>query len=161
MVFGLCACSTDNDDDLNRYQKDFIEKSNTAQEASAFGTSYPSCFTSLTGRVYVDVSNGFGNPTVVFVPIISGSVSFTARFWVRVEVQGLSDCDNFSSNSGTVLTFGPTEPVQNVVSSPPSVWVSPGSMPLCYKWRFVFEGISSNGSKICTAYSKWSESPLF
>ena len=160
MMLGLWSCSADNENDLEKYQTNVTEKSNTDQVA-AVSASFPSCFTNLTGHVHVDVSNGFGNPIVVFTPIISGSMSSTARFLVRVEVEELSDCDTMSSGTGNVLSFGSSSPVQNVVASPPSVWVAPANMPRCYRWRFVFESISSRGSQICSSYSKWSESPLF
>lgn len=156
---GMWSCSTDNEDFV-QYGYAASQKNNDSQEFTALST--PSCFTDLAGSVHVDVSNGLGNPIVVFTPIITGTVSSTAKFKVRVEVQPLSDCDDMNSNAGTLLSFGPTVTVQNVIASPSSVSVMPGNMPLCYKWRFVFEGYSiQQRLPVCRSESIWYESPLF
>jgi hypothetical protein len=156
---GLASCTTENEEDFVQYGTVTSQKNNESQ-APMRAPSLPSCFTSLTGSVHVDVSNGLGNPIVVFTPTITGTVPYTAKFNVRVEVQPLSDCDDMNSNTGSLLTFGPTGTVQNIIFSPPSVSVLPGNMPICYKWRFVFEGVSSLKTT-CYSASVWYESPLF
>lgn len=159
IAMGLWACSTDNEEDFVQYGYNANEKTNAQENLAALTVS---CFTSLTANVHVDVSGGIGNPVVVFTPVVSGTVSATAKFRVRVEVQPLSDCDDMNSDTGTLLTFGPAGLVQNVVASPPVVSVLPANMPLCYKWRFVFEGISSaQRNPTCSSASIWYESPLF
>lgn len=158
MAAGLGACSSDNDVDFA--ENDTVQKQNTEYESSVL--SVPSCFSALTGKVRVDVSNGIGNPVIVFTPVVPFGVSPTAKFKVRLEVQPLADCDDMNSNTGTLLTFGPAGTVQNVLLFPPSVSVMPASVPLCYKWRFVFEGIESvKRDPICYSASIWYESPLF
>jgi len=159
MTVGLFACSTDNEEDMVQYGDDILQKTNAESLATL---TTPSCFTSLTGSVHVDVSNGIGNPVVVFTPTVTGTVSATATFKVRVEIQPLSDCDDMNSITGTLLSFGPLGTVQNVVASPPDVSILPSSLPLCYKWRFVFEGITSpRRPAVCYSESVWYESPLF
>jgi len=159
LTMGLGACSTDNEDEFLQEGYSAAEIVNTE---SVPASVLPSCFTSLTARVRVDVSNGIGNPVVVFIPVIAGTISEASAFKVRVEVQPLADCDDFESNSGTPFRFGPTGTVQNVVASPPSISVMPANMPLCYKWRFIFEGVSGKQSNpACYSTSIWYESPLF
>jgi hypothetical protein len=160
MTVGLLACSADNEGDSVQYGNGVLQKTNAEGQTEALTTT--SCFTSLTGNVHLDVSNGIGNPTVVFTPVITGTVSPTARFIVRVEVQPLSNCDDMNSNTGTLLSFGPVDAVKNVGVYPPVISVLPSSLPLCYKWRFVFE--SSPGTikaSYCYSTSSWYESPLF
>lgn len=159
MGVGLGSCTIENEEDFVQVGADASQKNNESQEQMR-APSLPSCFTGLTGHVHVDVSNGLGDPIVVFTPIITDNVSLTAKFKVRVEVQPLSDCDDMNSNTGSLLSFGPTGTVQNIVMSPPAVSVLPANMPLCYKWRFVFEGVSSLKTTCYTA-SPWYESPLF
>jgi len=162
LMLGALACSVEEETVQTAQQADvFYAKANTDNEQAFAAATLPNCFTKFSADVYVDVSGGFGNPVVVFVPVITGNVAINAKFWVRVEVQPLSDCDDLNSNTGALLTFGPSVPVQNVNSSPPSVSVAPGSMPLCYKWRFVFEGVGSGGKITCTNASRWQELPLF
>ena len=158
MAAGLGACSSDNDVDFGQYDAD--QKSNEAYSLAA--VSAPSCFSTLTGKVRVDVSNGIGNPVIVFTPVVPFGVSPAAKFRIRLEVQPLADCDDMESNTGNLLSFGPTGTVQNVLLFSPSVSVMPASVPLCYKWRFVFEGIESvKRDPVCYSASGWYESPLF
>jgi hypothetical protein len=156
---GLGSCTTENEEDFVQSGTVTSQKNNDG-EAPMRAPSLPSCFTGLTGSVHVDVSNGLGNPIVVFTPTITDNVPLTAKFKVRVEVQPLSDCDDMNSNTGSLLSFGPTGTVQNVIMSPPAISVLPVNMPICYKWRFVFEGVSSLKTTCFTA-SPWYESPLF
>ncbi|PZR14743.1 MAG: hypothetical protein DI539_18640 [Flavobacterium psychrophilum] len=160
IAVGVWSCSTDNDEVLMHYESDVSERANeeSAQALSATTT----CFTDLSASVSVDVSNGIGNPTVVFTPAITGPVRISASYRVRVEVQPLSDCDDMNSNTGTLLAFGPSGSVQNVLASPPAISVLPANMPSCYKWRFVFESPAGTPkSQYCLSASIWYESPLF
>lgn len=156
IMLGLLACATDNEEDFGQYEYYIAEKSDGFEILST------TCFTNLTAQTYVDVSGGFGNPVVVFTPTVTGTVSETAKFRVKIEVQPLSDCDNIDSDTGTLLNFGLTSLVQNVVVAPPVISVQPENLPFCYKWRFVFEGISDiKRNPICYSASDWYESPLF
>jgi hypothetical protein len=157
-MLGMLSCSVDNEENV-QYNASATEKAITEQEAELTTFGMQSCFTSLTADV--SVNGGLSNPTLVFTPAVTASIAFNAKFWVRVEIQPLSDCDNLNSNSGSILSFGPATTVQNVVSSPPSISVQPGSLPLCYKWRFVFEGVNSGGTITCNSSTKWKAAPIF
>lgn len=160
VVMGLWSCSADNEEDFALYGNNVAEKANIEGEAASMAAT--TCLTDLTAKVQVDVSNGMGNPVVVFTPVITDNVSARAKFRVRVEVQPLANCDNMGSDTGSLLTFGPLGAVQNVVSSPPAISVSPANMPLCYKWRYVFESPSGVAiSSYCYSATVWYESPLF
>lgn len=157
IILGLLACTTDNEEDFGQYEYYIAEKS----DAPGFEILSTTCFTNLTGQTHVDVSGGFGNPIVVFTPTVTGTVPATAKFRVKVEVQPLSDCDNINSDTSTLLNFGHVI-AQNIVAAPPVISVQPENLPLCYKWRFVFEGISDiKRNPICYSASDWYESPLF
>jgi len=152
---GLGSCTAENDESFVQYGN--LQKNINQQTA----VLPPSCFTGVAGKVHVDVSNGIGNPIVVFTPVITGTVSPTASYRVKLQVQPLADCDDMNSNTGNLLTFG-TSIVQNVNAVPPAIQVLPANMPLCYKWRFVFEGIVNyQRNPICYSESVWYESPLF
>lgn len=120
----------------------------------------PSCI-NLGGSVSADVSNGLGNPVLNFTTIVNGTVVATKKFKVRLEVQALSDCDDMTSSTGSVVVFGPAGTVQNVQANPPSFSVMPSQLPLCYKWRIVFDDATdgARGSG-CYSYTAWYESPL-
>jgi hypothetical protein len=159
MVIGCWGCSSDNEVDFVQYGDGVSQTSNVENETMALSTT--SCFTSVTGQVHVDVSNGIGNPIVVFTSAVTGTVNVKTKFRVRVEVQPLGDCDDINSDTGTLLVFS-LGTIQNVVSSPPSISVLPVNMPLCYKWRFVFESPEGTSmSSYCYSESTWYESPLF
>lgn len=157
----LFSCSTD--DSAVNWQNDGVALSVYSSEREALTTSAETtaCFT-FTASASVDVSNGFGNPIVVFKAILPGSVSSTAKFKIKVEVQPLSNCNDMNSDTGVVQTFAGTSSVQNVVASPPTISVLPSQLPICYKWRFVMEGISdAKKYAICYSATEWYESPLF
>ena len=158
IMIGTWACSTDNEEDFGVSDSNSIIKQNAVEQFSTLPPT--SCFTGLTGQVRVDVSNGLNNPVVIFTPQVTGNVSATAIFNVRVEVQALSNCDDMGSTVGGLLVFGPAGTVNNVVASPPSISVVPSNLPSCYKWRFVFEG-NLRRNPICYTASQWYESPLF
>ena len=158
-MLGALSCSTD--EVAVQYDRSGMEKTNSQSEYVTMGVGLPICFSSLNAEVSVDVSGGFNNPVVVFTPIVNAAIPLTSRFWIRLEVQSLSDCDLISTGTGNVLTFGPSTPVQYVTSSPPSVSVLPANLPSCYKWRFVIEGVNSKGVITCSSFSRWQESPIF
>lgn len=159
VAIAVGSCSADMEGNDVQYDNSATQKTDVS-ESTVLATR--SCFINLSAQVSVNLSNGLGNPVVVFTPVISGSVPATTTYRVRVEVQPLSDCDDMNSNKGSLLTFGPSGTVQNVIAVPPSISVLPGSMPLCYKWRFVFEGISASQKlPFCNSASIWYESPLF
>jgi hypothetical protein len=158
VVMGLWSCSTDNEEDFVQYGYNVSQKANE-NEAAALSTT--SCFTSVTGQVHVDVSNGIGNPVVVFTSVVTGNVNVRSKYRVRLEVQPLTDCDDMNSDVGTLLIFS-LGTIQNVVVLHPSISVLPANMPLCYKWRFVFESIAGTPiNSYCYSSSEWYESPLF
>lgn len=155
LVSGLWACSTDEDD---LAQSDNTILLSTSGEVTSLTTS---CFNDLTGSVRVDVSGGFTNPIVIFTPVVSGTVSSKLRFRARLEVQPLANCDDMNSNSGPILNF-PYSYIITGAQSSPSISVRSADLPICYKWRFVFEGISSSTiGPSCSSASVWYESPLF
>ena len=159
VTLAVVSCSSDMEEDNVQYSG-FSNEKTAVSESAAIATR--SCFIDLSAQVSVDLSNGLGNPVVVFTPVISGSVPATTTYRVRVEVQPLSDCDDMNSNTGSLLSFGPSGTVQNVIAAPPAISVLPGNMPLCYKWRFVFEGVNnSQKTPFCYSASIWYESPLF
>lgn len=134
----------------------------TSYKCKDFGIeSLLSCF-KLTASVSLDVSNGLGNPTVVFTSSVNAAVTPTRKFKVKVEVQQLTDCDYMDSEIGSKVIWGPAASVTNVNALPPTVSVLGSKLPACYKWRFVFEGVSETGRElICVSYSPWYERPLY
>jgi len=152
-------CSAD-DNQVNPEQN--TENSSVSEDKyKVFATSLPSCF-NLSATVAVDVSNGLGNPVVVFTSSVNATVSASRKFKVKVEVQQLSDCDDMNSDLGAKVIWGPASSLTNVNASPPTVSVAGSKLPSCYKWRFVFEGVSETGRElICISNSPWYESPLF
>lgn len=155
MGIGLGGCTAEN-------EEDFVQYGNCSKDINQqLSESLPSCFTDLTADVHLDVSNGIGNPTVVFTPVISDAVAATARFRIKVEVQPLADCDDVNSDMGSLLSFG-VFTAQNVNAVVPTVSILPANLPLCYKWRFVFEGLTiSKREPNCYSKTIWYESPLF
>lgn len=159
VLIGFWGCSSDSEEDFVQYGDGVSQASNEENETMVLSTT--SCFTNVTGQVYVDVSNGIGNPIVVFTSTVTGNVNVRSRFRVRLEVQSLSDCDDMNSETGSLLIFS-LGTIQNVVASPPTISILPANMPLCYKWRFVFESPAGTPiSSYCYSASDWYESPLF
>jgi len=156
----LFSCSTD-DTAINMQNDATSSIVYSADREVATLAVLSSCF-DLTATVSVDVSNGLGNPYVVFTSSVNATVTATRKFKVKVEVQELSDCDNMNSDIGSKVIWGPASSLTNVNASPPVVTVQGSKLPLCYKWRFVFEGVSETGRElICVSYSPWYESPLY
>lgn len=159
----LFSCSVDDSTESlqNEVGTSSITDFNTVETILSAQSTLPSCF-DLTASVSVNVSGGLGNPVVQFTSSVNATVSPTRKFKVKVEVQQLSDCDDMNSEIGGRVIWGPGSSVTNVNAVPPVVSVAGSKLPLCYKWRFVFEGVSETGRElICVSYTPWYESPLF
>ena len=163
MLMFLYACSTDSVD----FEQDQTESALTTmsvidEEITNKATLFKPCYKGFSSHVYVDVSNGFGNPIVVFEAVVPSGVPSTVNFRVRAEIQPLSDCDDMDSLDGTSVLFGSTGFISDLASNPPSIEVLPSQLPSCYKWRMVYEGYTTSFKRpSCISYTSWREAPLF
>lgn len=161
-AFLLTACSVDNEEMYTSQESIVMNVSDTVESERPL---YPSCFTNTTGNVIIDVSNGFGNPIVVFSANVNGQFGTAKKaFTVRLEVQELSDCEDFYSDSGDVINYTLPVLVRNPAVTPPTISLNPNQLPYgCYKWRIVLESgiIGSEFNAFCQSASPWYEAPLF
>lgn len=155
-LFVFCNCSTDDsiNNPIDEVPMSVLLRDEGFKEKA---TAAVSCFTSFTASASVDVSGGLGNPVLVFNPQVTGYISSTEKYMAKLEVQPLLDCDDMSSNTGNVLFFGPPSSMQKANSTPPKIRVQPSSLPQCYKWRYVAEGINSG----CISVTAWYETPVY
>jgi len=119
------------------------------------------CFKGLAAHINLDVSAGLNNPVINFISDApAGTINPNWSFLVKLEIQQLSDCEDFSSNTGAVITISNNTVYTNVVATHPAVSVLPSQLPSCYKWRITLE---RNGkfTPVCKSYSSWYDAPLF
>lgn len=161
VMFLVFGCSSDSES-LNLEEDASVVMSMSDGEDFEEKTLVKPCFPGLSATVSVDVSNGLGNPIVVFQSVVTSTIPSTSTFRVRVEVQPLSDCDDMNSISGASVLLGSTALHSNITINDPSVPVQPSVLPLCYKWRMVFEGMALGDKRpACTSVTPWYEAPLF
>lgn len=158
------ACSTDSSDiDADNSTAVLMNVEQPSQDADK--SYFASCFDSATGFVEVDRSNGFTNPIVDFsVHVTGGFGSAKKMYTVTLQFQPLADCEDFYSDSGSVISYTMTTQVQNPQSNPPVMAINPSQLPQgCYKWRFVVESgvIGSTLVPYCQSVTPWYEAPLF
>jgi len=166
MLMFFYACSTDSVDFEQDQQDSALTTMSVNEETRASipdkSTLYKPCYKGFSSHVYVDVSNGFGNPVVVFQAVVPASLPSNVYFRVRAEVQPLSDCDDMDSLDGASVLFGSTALILDLASNPPGIEVLPSQLPSCYKWRLVYEGYTTSFKKpTCISYTSWQEAPLF
>lgn len=161
----LAACSADDGmlttADTNAVIDNTVETTDDSEDKPA----YPICFYETDANVIIDVSNGLGNPRVVFSAIINGQWgSLKKGFTAKLEVTTLGDCEDFYSDSESVITI-PFEGVyQNPQVNVPTLSLHPNQLPYgCYKWRIVLESgvINATFQPYCQSASPWYEAPLF
>lgn len=161
----FAACSVDDSADLLTQEK---AADTTYGEKGSLGNTKPgggdqpiiSCFGPLTGYTTINVSGGLNNPVINFVGRTPSTVSASADYNVTVEVQALADCEDFDVTSGLPLLFRGASSFSNVAATPPSISVLPNQLPVCYKWRIIFERANSLGTP-CKSVSVWYDAPLF
>ncbi|AWH85176.1 hypothetical protein HYN59_08585 [Flavobacterium album] len=159
LVF-FAACSTD-DNNLNLTQENELTN---AQYRAAVAETDPSCLTSVSASVSIDVSRGIDHPYAVFTGNMVGASS-KGTYRARVEVEMLSDCEDITSGNGQVTIFAMSGTVQNPLFGTANITVAGNLLPAnpCYRWRFVVDG-SIAGSKSkngCSVASPWYDAPLF
>jgi hypothetical protein len=155
------ACSVDNENELEETDGNMRLAAFSTEAATTNNISVTTCFRGITAGVQADVSNGLGNPVLVFTPAVTGSVTAGNKYTVRVEIQPLSDCDNMSSDTGSLIVYSYGTPVQNISTAPPGIMVQPSQIPACYKWRMVVDGVPDKKQTACTSITQWYEAPLF
>jgi hypothetical protein len=163
------ACSVDDSADLLN-QENATDVTYSAKEAAATaagGSTKPGggdpiipCFSGLTGYTTINVDGGLNNPVINFVGNAPSTVSSTASYNVWVEVQGLADCEDFNVTSGLPIFFYGSAPFTNVYAVRPVIAVQPNQVPVCYKWRIIFERAYSLTTP-CKSISPWYDAPLF
>jgi len=167
MLF-FASCSVDDSADIVNQQNtteattfsvnDSIE---SRLGAIAQATTVSDCFKGLAGHINLDVSAGLNNPVINFISDApAGTINPNWSFLVKVEIQQLSDCEDFSSNTGSVTIISNNTVYTNVVATHPAVSVLPAQLPACYKWRITLER-TGKFAPVCKSYSSWYDAPLF
>jgi len=168
MLF-FASCSVDDSADIVNQQNsteatvlsvnDSIEEARLGATAQAGSVS--DCFKGLTSHINLDVSAGLNNPVINFISDApAGTINPNWSFLVKVEIQQLSDCEDFNSNTGSVITISNSTVYTNVVATHPAVSVLPAQLPACYKWRITLER-TGKFAPVCKSYSSWYDAPLF
>jgi|GEM_PF-1401464 len=168
MLF-FASCSVDDSADIVNQQNsteatvrsvnDSIEEARLGATAQAGSVS--DCFKGLTSHINLDVSAGLNNPVINFISDApAGAINPNWSFLVKLEIQQLSDCEDFSSNTGSVITISNSTVYTNVVATHPAVSVLPAQLPACYKWRITLER-TGKFAPVCKSYSSWYDAPLF
>lgn len=149
------ACSSDTEE-LDNYENNAFRAA--AQTTAGRGKVSP-CFSKVTAYPSLELQNDvIGTGTLSFISQ-PGSDAGTGGYFVRVEVEQLSDCEDLNSGNGTVKVFTNGTIYYNVAANPPVVsGVSPADTFSCYRWRMVFQ---STGSSPCSVFSGWYDAPLF
>lgn len=159
----LTACSAD-DEVLSTTGTNGVTDT-TLETVDEEKPAYTICFYETDANVIIDVSNGFGNPRVVFSALINGQWgSLKKGFTAKLEVRTLGDCEDFYSDYQETVTI----PFQGVYQNPevnvPTLSLHPNQLPVeCYKWRIVLESgvVNSTFQPYCQSASPWYEAPLF
>ncbi|WP_154652602.1 hypothetical protein [Flavobacterium rivuli] len=167
MLF-FASCSVDDSADIVNQQNATEATTFSVNDsiASRLGTTAQAatvsdCFKGLAGHINLDVSAGLNNPVINFVSDApAGTINPNWSFLVKVEIQQLSDCEDFSSNTGSVITISNSTVYTNVVATHPAVSVLPSQLPACYKWRITLER-TGKFAPVCKSYSSWYDAPLF
>ncbi len=159
----LTACSSDDSAVMvNSANKPVITDAEMDNEEKP---GYTMCFYEIGANVIIDVSNGFGNPRVVFSAIVNGQWgSLKKEFSARLEVRTLNDCEDFYSDYEDIIIIPFERMYQNPEVNVPRVSLHPNQLPNeCYKWRIVLESgvINSTLQPYCQSASTWYEAPLF
>ena len=121
------------------------------------------CNLDVESSVYIDLSQGIQRPVAVFTADVNGG-SPTQYYRASIQIEKLSDCEDFNSGDGKILQFDMPDAVQNPSVNSPIVRVDGGLLPSegCYRWRFMIEGASGPKSKSsCLTITDWYEGPLF
>jgi hypothetical protein len=164
LAMAFVSCSTDNED-VN-FQENSIEMSLIEENESMFGKiAYTSsCFQSIGGDAYVDVSGGISNPKVAFVADVTNDMSApSANYGVGVEMQLLTDCEDLNTGTGTITKYRITDVAIPAVNDP-RILLSLSQLPSsCYRWRMAVDGVkvTTAGSSACITYSPWYYEPVF
>jgi hypothetical protein len=161
MALTFASCTVDENEDLFAQKNSEEAVLVKAEEVKVTALSQPEssdCFDGLAAHINLNVSAGLNNPVINFIADAPANVSAAAKYIVNVEIQPLSDCDDFSSSKGDATNYGNATEFSNVASSQPSVSLLPSQLPVCYKWRMKFKGTSGAA---CEVYSPWYEAPLF
>jgi hypothetical protein len=160
----FASCSVDNES-VN-LQEETVGVSVIDENNDLFGKiAYTSsCFQSIGGSVFVDVSGGISNPKVAFVADVPNDMATpSANYNVSVEMQLLTDCEDLNTGTGAIIKYTINNVAIPAVNDP-RVLLSPSQLPSsCYKWRMAVDGIkvTSSGSSACITYSPWDYEPVF
>lgn len=164
MLLFFVSCSVEDSAELLSQQTvadsavtpDELEKIAATNQVAALSD----CFTGLVAHINLDVSAGLNNPVINFIadaPVVSNP---SWSYLVKVELQQLSDCEDFSSATGQPVIFANATVYTNVYANHPVVSLKPSQLPSCYKWRISLERPGNKGS-LCKSYSPWYDAPLF
>lgn len=169
LILFFASCSVDDSADILNQENttDAIAVTVNDSIASRVGADIQAvaavsdCFKGLAGHINLDVSAGLNNPVINFISDApAGAINPNWSFLVKVEIQQLSDCEDFNSNTGSIITISNNTVYTNVVATHPAVAVLPSQLPVCYKWRITLER-TGRLSPTCKSYSKWYDAPLF
>lgn len=159
------SCSTDDSADLltqeNSADIAYSAKGSVGNGKTGGGEQpVVSCFSGLAAFTRIDVSAGLNNPVINFTGSVPSTVSSNIAYNISVEIQGLADCEDFNLTSGLPIIFTSSGSYTNVYAVPPAISVLPNQLPVCYKWRMIFERANSLTSP-CKSVSQWYDAPLF
>ncbi|KOS07857.1 hypothetical protein AM493_18685 [Flavobacterium akiainvivens] len=156
------ACSADTDtEELANYKTSYSPaREMLVSEFPSDGALNTSCVKKLSAAASLKTTNGPGTGTLTFTAQVTNSPS--GNYKARVEIQQLSDCDDFNSTTGNAVAFTNDVIYSNIGTNAPQVTgVSPSATFACYKWRLVIEGVSNSGSVTCNSKTAWYDAPLF
>jgi len=163
MLLFFASCSVDDSAELLNQQTvadTTVTLDAESRIAAAQAASLSDCFKGLAAHINLDVSAGLNNPVIDFIADAPITANPNWSYLVKVEVQQLSDCEDFSSTTGQAIIFANNTVYTNIYASHPEVSVAPSQLPSCYKWRITLERTGKLGSP-CKSYSQWYDAPLF
>ena len=156
----FAACSVDNEDTVI-FEEDAVAMTSFNPAAQRIGTATktPGCIQSLSGSTYVDVSEGFTSPKVVFVADVPSDGTQVNFYTLHLEIQLLTDCEDLASGAGAITRYSLYNiPMPSL--SDPKISLAQSQLPSsCYRWRWVVGGGSLTTPCITTTF--WYYEPLF
>jgi len=167
LAIGLASCSTDSDFTITDEQSVVFSTVEAADaNTQRAGQTAAACFSSVTGDIDIDLSNGIDNPIIIFNTILPtpppGTIS--QYYTIGVEMQLLADCENLTIGTGPIIKYSLPAPLRLPAATIPGIALQPSQLPAtCFRWRIVVQGTASatRSSGICLSYSQWYDEPIF